>query len=89
MIRSIDHLQGYIYNQVIDPVGAMYYEVDDNVKKPSTSQCRFLVGAEKSSSGAIDYHVRTYTQAGLECTVTSKGKATGGISEYKLDVKRK
>ena len=67
----------------------MYYEVDDNVKKPSTSQCRFLVGAEKAPSGTVDYHVRTYAEAGLACTVTSKGKAAGGANVYKVDVQRK
>ena len=30
----IDHLQGYIYNKVVDPAGAMYYEVDDIQSKP-------------------------------------------------------
>ena len=29
----IDHIQGFVYSKVIDPVGAMYYEVDDRSSK--------------------------------------------------------
>ena len=59
----IDHLQGFIYNKVVDPIGAMYYEVDDISHKPPAPQCRFLVGAEQDGKGGVTYHARTYNDA--------------------------
>ena len=58
----IDHLQGYMYNKVVDPFGAMYYEVDDILSAPN--QCRFLVGGEQDSTGKLEYHARVYNNAG-------------------------
>ena len=79
----IDHIQGYIYSKIIDPAGAMYYEIDDILAKPN--QCRFLVGAEKTPTGTT-YHARTYIEAGLTCTLTPKGSPAQGVQLYSLAV---
>jgi hypothetical protein len=83
----IDHLQGYVYNKVIDPAGAMYYEVDDILYKPPAPQCRFLVGADVDpSSGKTTYRARTFLQSGLECDMKYKGVPAPGVMLYELTV---
>ena len=81
----IDHLQGIIFNKVIDPVGAMYYEIDDIQQPAPAPQCRFLVGAEDDGKGGVDYHARTYNNAGLICTLTNTS-LKAGVTSYHLDV---
>lgn len=82
----IDHLQGWIYNKVVDPVGAMYYEVDDISHAPPSPQCRFLVGAEPDSKGSEVYHARAYNNAGITCNLAQDGKPAGGITVYDLTI---
>jgi len=82
----VDHLQGYVYNKVVDPHGAMYYEIDDILSKPPASQCRFLVGAEDNGSGGVVYHARTYVEAGLSCKLSFMGEPATGVKLYKMTV---
>ena len=82
----IDHLQGWIYNKVVDPVGAMYYEVDDISHTPPSPQCRFLVGAESDDKGGEVYHARAYDNAGITCKLTQDDKPIGGITVYDLTI---
>ena len=84
----IDHLQGFVYSKVIDPVGAMYYEVDDRSGTGTAPQCRFLTGfdGDDAKKNPI-YHARGYNPAGLECDLTDAG-TKNGIHSYELTVKR-
>jgi len=82
----IDHLQGYIYNRIVDPNGAMYYEIDDILGKPPAPQCRFLVGAETDGRGIVVYHARTYDEAGLTCDLKKMGQPAAGVTLYQLTV---
>ena len=82
----IDHLQGFVYSKVVDPAGAMYYEVDDRSGTGEAPQCRFLTGSDgKDASGKQVYHARTYTEAGLTCTLTAK-PVVKGVQVYDLAV---
>jgi len=84
----IDHLQGFVYSKVIDPVGAMYYEVDDRSGTGTAPQCRFLTGfdGEDEKKNPI-YHARAYNPAGLECVLADEG-SKDGVHAYKLTVKQ-
>ena len=77
-----------MYSKVIDPVGAMYYEVDDRSGTGTAPQCRFLTGfdGDDAKKNPI-YHARGYNPAGLECDLTDAG-TKDGIHSYELTVKR-
>ena len=84
----IDHLQGFVYSKVIDPVGAMYYEVDDRSGTGTAPQCRFLTGFDGDDAKKDPiYHARAYNPAGLECDLADQG-SKHGVHSYELTVKR-
>ena len=84
----IDHIQGYVYSKVVDPIGAMYYEVDDRSGSGIAPQCRFLTGADgEDSKGHQVYDARTYNAAGLVCTLTNH-PTKDGIRSFSLSVTR-
>jgi len=85
----IDHLQGFVYSKVIDPVGAMYYEVDDRSGTGTAPQCRFLTGYDGVDAQKQPvYRARSYNPAGLECELADELVSKDGIHSYALTVKR-
>jgi len=84
----IDHLQGFVYSKVIDPAGAMYYEVDDRSGTGTAPQCRFLTGFDgRDEKQKAVYRARAYNPAGLECILTDEG-GQYGIHAYSLAVNK-